>query len=1738
MESSVLNLFSNLTALTIDQLDKALVGNSLEKVGDRNSSQYFFNLSQVRFVNLQAVSRLTLVIASCMKKTNQPVLVALPTIGLTEKEKQSFNSKSVATQNGIRRSQESRKKANAFLKTLGFDTVLADIATTIPGASVLLTESFGYATSFTRDKLERAIHVAFNGQPLETTLRNTSNYKCIYPLKWIECRNESNSEFQWDEQIFDDVEKILGHKEKGLDPLDVEAIKNVVLPELIKNVHEHSCERHALLTIGLIASQSLFKKEADGKSTRTPKRPDSDNIESPYLQWLFDNQNQDARTNSQVEIYFGDIGTGILTDDLEEKYRRDNAESAGREKYLSSEKLMQWVYSRWAAQKTKFGADGKMLSEQRSGTKGLYRIRRIIRKYSGIFHITTSNQKGSVFDTIYRDFESKTREDGWGIIERGELCGFLGTLIQIKMCPFVQATHFRFMLDPRPSFIDWQFINYTLEHDERWENKFSETHIAKVIRHFQRNRHHQQERDDDLCIVFLLDLFSLKESNSRDPWVRVKEFIEKKFEYFSLYGHPASIVVVLSRSTLSNGELEDQLRSITDRLSENMRHSPEQLQRDRDNEHYYAPVMVIGEDRKVFWFGGHKGSVAFLNTVTSTNSQLAQSNAYEALDSDISITPEEKKRIAHVLHADGCPENLYHFHNIESSFEEGIKHHNAKGSGLFCSPSLEITKDWFDVESFFHKTESENNALKYAWLFSLKADEALRDRTIDDDFNYHSAYLLIDHGQQQVLAEEFARLTGIPHANIKNLEQDIDPNVPHRSKLFPKNANVILLTTIISSSETARRLVKFVRRDSANPVFLLCLYNKRNGDQAHQRMLETWGEQTHIISILEDAHQPQETRGAQSKVSIKEKEEVRQCWDALKSHFNDDGSLKRHGAIIVKSPKREKNEFPEKQPEDLSTLQDWIMKSHALHYSHVGIYKSRHFTFYLDKRKLLEYTPTETKTNPGWERLEGWVRKWLDTYQIGNDDFAIYVPDNLFNEDQENSHFFQYLCSLYGSQFHVLETKGGLKLNNLHQHNNVIYFDFGIMTGETIATLSEIAQAKEVKNLFICILLKQTQAKLVRFFEHVYYLTSDSHSELPTASCIENSLEMIERIPRSDAMLFPEFEDSQQPPQPIPPMRLAIRYLFDFSLSYYTSELCPICEHQKALEKYKSGISYLGQFSEDRQQRLKLLSVPEISHRQPCDFYWARGSEGHEMSSTLVWKMFEFKVMLENAENSTHARIRLFNYLHGLCEARSVQYRDPDSDLYAVLFFLSHEVFWFQREPLPHKKFRILLTEISEIVSICKLPKLVEHFNATQLEQARVDRSKPKMPTEEISQKQATRCKYAAISVLRSANKMRFCLAVQDMLNSAIRVPITSGSEGGAHDVEAQPAFSDNLVQNIFYHIASLCQNKYNRSMKYFRVLEKELPDEEIRGIGACSFSFDQQVTGAGIRSHIQMAMNRIENAGRSVSNFKDIKRLKSIFDKCAEQNHPDPCADIYSFSHSPNIVAWRSILQFIENILWYVKRNTLVFIPTNLTSIAPETFWSEAEDLLRKTNEMALRQIANIQEPSPEDPIIYNLGKLADYFINIDGKYSSTEDSIAKQWVDNMIADFETAIHVVFPESLFPRRRCDGIDGIKVFFPNNCLLRNLMHIREHIDKQLAQTGARSSDLDIVVSATPTERGFVEVTFKYSSAPKDCPSGNGHRGGLSTWREDIIHFGGSLDFARPTPKEQFFTINMRFQRYE
>ena len=132
-----------------------------EKLLDQNSlrlfdDEYFIDLSQVRYAELGALTKLLLIIENFLKN-NSAVFLALPTIKYTSKEELKKTDENY-TQSIKENLLKSRKKANSFIKTTGFVSAAQQIAK-LHSRQVYITEDYDFESLQISQPNEQALHV-------------------------------------------------------------------------------------------------------------------------------------------------------------------------------------------------------------------------------------------------------------------------------------------------------------------------------------------------------------------------------------------------------------------------------------------------------------------------------------------------------------------------------------------------------------------------------------------------------------------------------------------------------------------------------------------------------------------------------------------------------------------------------------------------------------------------------------------------------------------------------------------------------------------------------------------------------------------------------------------------------------------------------------------------------------------------------------------------------------------------------------------------------------------------------------------------------------------------------------------------------------------------------------------------------------------------------------------------------------------------------------------------------------------------------------------------------------------------------------------------------------------------------------------------------------------------------------------------------------------------------------------
>jgi hypothetical protein len=1561
----------------------------------------FVDLSQVRFIELTAITKLTLIIERLFKD-GKNIYVALPTIRLTAGE---AKTRTVPEREIINSLLHSRRKANNFLKTVGFITAIRDVCERY-NKLLYITEDYDFKSEINLDSFFDSFSVVF--EPQESDFLT---YKYVLPLMWIDCLDEGNK-FSAIERR---VEEILDNPERGLESIDVQSIKNIIIPELIKNVKEHSGNRYALFTIGLINTSSL---------TRETELRQPDPLEWPYIKWLKEDQ-----VSSQIEIYFGDSGSGVLTKNFRQKFLEEEANDIESHADTNSRQL-KWAFKRWSTSKD---------NELRRGTKGLYRIQRIVNKYNGIIQITSDNHSGS-----FR--KGGLKEEFWDYHKKSRNGRFRGTFIQIKLCPYREVTEFRFNLKDNSEFKEWRSVRY--DGDD-----------SQLLEKFKKDA----RTSDNLLVILDIQQF---------PFEKSKPILEHVLPEFSYYANPCAIVVfILSDPILiSNTDIQTLVESTNERIVHQVGDKVLYDAVDKDDEIVYDPVLVIGNNNQAFWYGGSQELIKILDesyeryNVDLAIDKLKTFNSLEAniqsrirlhLDSDNKlVSTNEKGAIS------------FNFKNLDTYFERKLEYlisHENDGK-QYCSPKLEVVDDWIPV-----KTLIENNEFGYALILYLKFKEQLIDIADKDN-----CFIIIDHSQQKELAKAFASLLGVKAKNIKNAVEDINSDVPRRSKLFRENSSVIVLTTIISSSETVRRLVKYALRDSAEPLIVLTLCNYRTHNITE---LLTWERVTKIIAVF-TRHASKEEKREKDDSYFKEKVEKLSIPDLgiIDPDFRNVSTEVSNSNLIDEN------------------LKSFIIKNKCLHYHHIGIYKDRHFTFYLDKHKLVNIDGSI------WNRIKDTVKEWSSSNLVG--DFVIYVPKSLMPRKFAESPFYTFLKTLTPN---VFMDDQGLEFIN---QENVLYLDFGMLTGKSVNGV--VKKCKNVRNLFVCILFNQSLNGDLNFYQKIKkFYGSDSSND-------------------GVQLIFGQSAETN----------FKIETLFDLSLGYFHSENCPICQHVGALESYKLNQSYMFGFSEDRQLKLKLKEVDDFSlANTPVDFYWrAEEPDDNELPSELIMKMYELKLLLEKAEYHTSFRIKVFQFVFNIYSNQETYLCDANSNLYAMLYYLSHEINWLQKEPLVFRDCRMLIAKIAFNISILSREVLEEKLLLSNNAKVSIKRI-------------VVRYKYAAISVLRSANKQLFCNSISAIIKSSID----------------ENHFSDNLVQNTLYHITSIFKNKYNKSISYYDNISLQLKIIEDNHTVRDSFSVPQKLAF----QKIWFLNEKTKKLLRTELNRSDkgvIINLKHELEEIYSEHHPKPI----EFFSAIDLNRYRYILEEYE--IHKEKAEDFELIKPNLESLS--MFWANVNKFINNVIIFYLEQLEEINQSQffrrgfsnfidhndlvkdiekfselvfeiEKDLNSYSLlkekfshlyNKIYDLCIKAKNQKGSEENSKILDLISNFPSHITSILDLAFPTSVFHKRRINGPANLSVFYPQSELSINLVLVKSNIVGKI-NPGIDLKDVELIIDIEEIEGGKIELTIKYDSTEmydKEVST----TGSLSSWEKDLLLFGGKLEYKIPDDGNKYFLLKLIFMNYE
>jgi hypothetical protein len=1602
-ELRVKHLFDGLVHLDTINLEEKL--NSSPNI-QLFSENVFFDLSKCQFAELGALTQLVLTIESFVK-SNHRVFIALPTIILTTNQE-----KNTTDSQWSEKSLKQQILANNFIKKTGFIRILQEISKEYQ-SEIYFTETYDYVKKGQKIDFDSFTNT-FSEVYDEITL-NEANYKFLFPFKLIYCEKgvDQIKDFE------DSLDKILLNKERGLESFDVKVIKNVILSELIKNVKVHSKSKYAVFAVGLINSNSILSKRRFKKFNP---------IEENYLKYLIKNN-----IESQVEIYFGDCGIGLLND----QYKQITSIDFGINK-TNSKRILELAFNKWSTTQD---------NEPRRGTKGLYRLKRIVDKYKGMVHIKTIESNGGFFNG--------------GFEYRNMRSNFKGTLISLKLNPFKELKTFKLSNDNTPSELPWISEKIIVNEDLNCIQKIRD----KVL--------HGSN------LLLISDITNINLSSET-----------KLFENFlyeiSYLSHPSAIVIYLINNIqrIDNDTLELIVESVQTRINllNNEVVSPEN--ENPDFEEVHDPVLLIGNNNQTFWYGGSNKLIKIIDESflkISTNESIVLNKLLSFLE----LSENEKIEIKNYLETDSNlvvlnknQEIIFNFYGLENHYENKIKKFKPKSKDkIICTPKLNIINSWIDIKDLL-KDDEYGFALclylKYRRIYEFtKGDISNLDKT--------KTFILIDHTQQVDLTKKFAELLGLKYKNIRNIEDEIDYSMPKRTKLFNDSSNVIFLTTIVSSSETIRRMVKYAKRDKAYPDLILCLINYRTNKI---NKLETWNETTDIISVFQ-------------KFNI-ESNSIKRDDNYLKKKLNE---LKTAETYISPNFSIENEDNSIKSIKVDAGILSFLKNNKFLHYNHYGHNNKRHFTFYLDKNGIINSNEKLIV-----EKLNTTISNWVKLKNINN--FTLYINSSFV---QNASNFLKYLEENFKDKYKLIDVKYST-LNN----KNSIYLDFGILTGSSINNL--INKIDNVDNLLICLLFNQSINSNANIFKKINTLKID--------------------LPKT---LIPIEKDSE-----VKAVDFEIQYLFDLPLSFFNSENCPICEHRRALNEYTLKHTYLEKFSNDRLERLKQNSIEDINDLSyPVDFYFSDKEEEkkQELSKDIIFQMYEFKILFENALASTKHRIELYETIFNLYSRLDEEIKISESKIYSLVYFLSHEINWLQREPLVFRDFRIVISKIAHKISITNLDHLKAQFDLS---------NNYDIPSKNL----ATRYKYSAISVLRSADKLMFCQSLYEIIKSSFT---------------QENRFSDNLLQNTLYHIASFYKNEYNKNEIYFLEIEINLSKISEEYTVPNTFQSNAIQFIRKKNKEVLLDFRKLEDEPKAFKEMKD-KWEKLYYTEMPK--HPEPYQEFKSLQSieqhkgtlaaikiNPNLTDEIKLLNKLiqempnrlSNVRHYLTNNITHYLSEKLPILSSSDYFGDefSNSLNIKSLTTKIERVQEILNFIQADLNNYEIigeelnqlcGFLSDSIFIKRNLENSSNDSKFIGLISDFPLNLSPCILEVFSEGEFQEIKqyyfykdveLNDDAKFKAYFPISIFKRHLENIKNNILQKL-NIGADLKSTKINFTIIASDDQYLVLKLSYNNTDKWFAKPN-ENGSLSTLKKHIESFNGSFKYGLIGNN---FELEFKFLRYD
>lgn len=809
-----------------------------------------FDLSRVEWVEFGTLVQLVLLIESALMD-QIAVSVALPIGGPRYNEEERLEYEAVLYQ------IDRRRKVLDFLDYLGFVPALQ--AKHLSNFLDNLTILPDYDPGRPRRKAQTQPSV---GTPSFRSAGDPKElYKFFVRLTWLSKGDDKEAT-----RIAKFLAAVVGERERGLEAIDADAISNVILYELIDNVQRHAGGSG----YALVAAWARHEERSYNKS-------DYIDCEQDFIQWLSDQK------TSSVEIVVGDSGKGIpkVLEAFYDRTSQSNAKKLTKTKSKTTQ-ILQWALDRWST--------SREIQELR-GTRGLYRVDRVVSKYQGIITLRSENAMAGL-DHGGASFDKP-------IAATQSLSHTPGTILRCRMPSFREDLSPRISVGRVPRKMDFDVV------------KLGEIGVEGIPvegRAALKKTLSRAQTEQPLCVIGVVEGTALE--------VVPNSSIERTLRQCVEIRHPGTLVIL----GLPGGWdlIEGAIASI------NLEHKQKARGRESANpEHFeiWDAVLIIGPQGQFKWVGANIAERIVLDHLLGTDEGVITTEALKAL------VPNYQARASTLRYFRGDT-NLIRFSDDGSNLElmitgaelinftkskiddyllpTGVREGILTGD-IYRTPSLLLVNRWLNVERIVEKS-CGGELLMFALVQLLKRSQAWDSQkpptTILADSTVSSSHL-------KKLREYLGK-----DINTRTIPGETGAPTLPGARVLPDNARVIVYCDVMAASEAVGRSLRLTRKEGAQVVAVLCVIDARITSGQN---LALPGIEIPVITLT-----------------------------SLEMIASEDLASAALNISPITRNVEEQTEQPIEYEIAQIELTGLIAEKRAFHFSHIGREIGRHFTFYMN----------------------------------------------------------------------------------------------------------------------------------------------------------------------------------------------------------------------------------------------------------------------------------------------------------------------------------------------------------------------------------------------------------------------------------------------------------------------------------------------------------------------------------------------------------------------------------------------------------------------------------------------------------------------------------------------------------------------------------------------------------------------------------------------------------------------